>query len=276
MRSRQMHTRVCLRERVRELPFVAGLEAKQVEAFCSAFVDGRNLFVTGAGGCGKSHVIELLRRALSAVRGEGAVLAPTKVAAARCAATRSRSQPCASNALSPRFAEQDRRSDAPPLRRLPSAIPQPGRHREAAHTPAVGQRRRRRGRGRAGTGCGLALRLLCVSALPHTRPPAGKVFVPVESHFVRARVASVSVVIVDEVRHPHFRVLSPLVYTLPPPQVSMMSSFHFESLLMLVRSCKSSRVHSGSSAAILRNFRPFWFATRCARVCLSPAKRAAA
>jgi hypothetical protein len=76
-----------------------GLEVKQAVAFCEAF-SGRNCFITGAGGCGKSHVVNLLRGAISSAhasqqerdsatgRSYGlhntvALLAPTRVAAAR-------------------------------------------------------------------------------------------------------------------------------------------------------------------------------------------------
>jgi len=59
-----------------------GLEVKQAVAFCAAF-SGRNCFITGAGGCGKSHVVNLLKTAISTARGGVAVLAPTRVAAER-------------------------------------------------------------------------------------------------------------------------------------------------------------------------------------------------
>jgi hypothetical protein len=62
-----------------------GLEVKQAVAFCEAF-SGRNCFITGAGGCGKSHVVNLLRDAISSahdLHDTIALLAPTKVAAAR-------------------------------------------------------------------------------------------------------------------------------------------------------------------------------------------------
>lgn len=61
-----------------------GLEQKQAVAFVEG-LSGRNMFITGAGGCGKSHVLRLLYDALSAVHNEYklAMLAPTNVAAKR-------------------------------------------------------------------------------------------------------------------------------------------------------------------------------------------------
>ena len=55
-----------------------GLHVKQAVAFCEA-LSGRNCFITGAGGCGKSHLVNLLKEALPSV----ALLAPTRVAATR-------------------------------------------------------------------------------------------------------------------------------------------------------------------------------------------------
>ena len=58
------------------------LEEAQAVAFSSALA-GRNCFITGAGGCGKSHVVQLIRTALRLAGKNVAVLAPTKLAASR-------------------------------------------------------------------------------------------------------------------------------------------------------------------------------------------------
>jgi hypothetical protein len=64
-----------------EMRDVRELEVKQAVAFCEA-LSGRNCFITGAGGCGKSHLITLLNEAISTFN-KVALLAPTKVAAMR-------------------------------------------------------------------------------------------------------------------------------------------------------------------------------------------------
>ena len=58
------------------------LEGEQATAFCTA-LSGRNCFITGAGGCGKSHVAQLVQDALKSAGHDVAVLAPTRLAARR-------------------------------------------------------------------------------------------------------------------------------------------------------------------------------------------------
>ena len=58
------------------------LEADQARALCVA-LSGRNCFITGAGGCGKSFVVELLSKAMRRASRRVAVLAPTRLAASR-------------------------------------------------------------------------------------------------------------------------------------------------------------------------------------------------